>query len=101
MIAFGKGGGFRNCASVWYVESDRIILCYQDIASVVDAVSSFEKASTSILPHDCRDNALRFSVSRFQHEMEQYVNNKWGAFSSSKLSVIDFTSLFIYSVLTL
>ncbi len=85
VIAFGKGGALETVRPFGMSKATGLFFATQDIASVVDAVSSFEKASASILPHDCRDNALRFSVSRFQQEMEQYVNNKWGAFSRSKM----------------
>ncbi|HAT3731672.1 TPA: glycosyltransferase family 4 protein [Serratia marcescens] len=84
VIAFGKGGSLETIRPFGESKATGLFFPTQEIAAIVDAVSSFEKISTSILPQDCRDNALRFSVSRFQSEMEEYVNNKWNVFSGSK-----------------
>jgi hypothetical protein len=44
----------------------------QDVSSLIDAVS-FLTQKVIFMPKDCRENALRFSVERFQDEIKSYV----------------------------
>jgi len=48
---------------------------------VIQAVRQFELIHESILPADCRNNALRFSAERFHSELDDYIKDKWSAFS--------------------
>lgn len=81
VIAFGKGGvletirpyGERNPTGIFFAE--------QTVTSVIQAVRQFELIHKSILPADCRNNALRFSAERFHSELDDYIKDKWSAFS--------------------
>lgn len=81
VIAFGKGGvletirpyGERNPTGIFFAE--------QTVTSVIQAVRQFELIHESILPADCRNNALRFSAERFHRELDDYIKDKWSAFS--------------------
>jgi hypothetical protein len=50
---------------------------------VIAAVAQFE-AQTVITPENCRQNALRFSVSRFRTEFTQFVEQKYQEFCERK-----------------
>lgn len=85
VIAFGKGGSLETVRPYGEAKATGIFFEKQTVASVVEAIERFEGVCDSILPQDCRDNALRFSVSRFHQEMEAYVSEKWKAFSDAKM----------------
>ncbi|CAI1666385.1 GDP-mannose-dependent alpha-(1-6)-phosphatidylinositol monomannoside mannosyltransferase [Serratia proteamaculans] len=85
VIAFGKGGSLETVRPYGETKATGLFFEKQTVASVVEAIERFEGVCDSILPQDCRDNALRFSVSRFHQEMEIYVGDKWKAFSDAKV----------------
>ncbi|MFS7161566.1 glycosyltransferase family 4 protein [Serratia proteamaculans] len=85
VIAFGKGGSLETVRPYGETKATGLFFEKQTVASVVEAIERFEGVCDSILPQDCRDNALRFSVSRFHQEMEIYVGEKWKAFSDAKV----------------
>ncbi|CAI2785671.1 GDP-mannose-dependent alpha-(1-6)-phosphatidylinositol monomannoside mannosyltransferase [Serratia grimesii] len=85
VIAFGKGGSLETVRPYGETKATGLFFEKQTVTSIVEAIERFEDVCDSILPQDCRDNALRFSVSRFQHEMEIYVGEKWKAFSDAKV----------------
>lgn len=84
VIAFGKGGvletirpyGERNATGVFFSE--------QTAESLINAVRHFDKIKDSILPQDCRENALKFSAQRFHDELDEYIKTKWQAFNENK-----------------
>ncbi|CAI0796196.1 glycosyltransferase family 4 protein [Serratia grimesii] len=85
VIAFGKGGSLETVRPYGETKATGLFFEKQTVTSIIEAIERFEDVCDSILPQDCRDNALRFSVSRFQHEMEIYVGEKWKAFSDAKV----------------
>ena len=84
VIAFGKGGvletirpyGERNATGVFFSE--------QTAESLINAVRHFDTIKDSILPKDCRENALKFSAQRFHDELDEYIKTKWQAFNENK-----------------
>lgn len=85
VIAFGKGGSLETVRPFGVSKATGVFFANQTVTSVVEAIEHFENIESSILPQDCRDNALRFSVSRFHKEMEKYISDKWKVFNSSKM----------------
>lgn len=84
VIAFGKGGvletirpyGEKNATGVFFAE--------QTAESLIKAVRHFDKIQESILPLDCRENALKFSGERFHNELDKYIKTKWNEFNERK-----------------
>lgn len=84
VIAFGKGGvletirpyGERNATGVFFSE--------QTAESLINAVRHFDTIKDSILPKDCRENALKFSAQRFHDELDEYIKTKWHDFNERK-----------------
>ncbi|RJT41602.1 glycosyltransferase family 4 protein [Rahnella woolbedingensis] len=84
VIAFGKGGvletirpyGEKNATGVFFAE--------QTAESLIKAVHHFDTIQKSILPLDCRENALKFSAQRFHNELDEYIKTKWHDFNESK-----------------
>ncbi|AYZ32264.1 glycosyltransferase family 4 protein [Serratia sp. FDAARGOS_506] len=85
VIAFGKGGSLETVRPFGVSKATGVFFANQTVTSVVEAIEHFQNIESSILPQDCRDNALRFSVSRFHKEMEKYISDKWKVFNSSKM----------------
>lgn len=77
VIAFGKGGALETVNSNLTDNPTGAFFKYQDIQSIIESIDLFEKNQTLYLPENCRDNALRFSASRFRDEIDIYVKNKW------------------------
>jgi glycosyltransferase involved in cell wall biosynthesis len=75
VIAYGKGGALETVMST----GDRptgIFFGEQNVASLIHAVDRFERCADGFLPADCRLNAERFSVDRFNREFSQYMRNR-------------------------
>ena len=67
VIAYGRGGALetiRDGESGLFFEE-------QTPRSLMDAVFRFEEQEASFKPESCRENALRFSNERFDHEFQQ------------------------------
>lgn len=84
VIAFGKGGALETVRPYGVQGATGILFDQQTVADVINAVNQFESLEDSILPADCRANALRFSQERFQREMRNYVQEKWNLFEARK-----------------
>lgn len=77
VIAYGKGGALETVNSNLTCKPTGAFFKSQDIQSIIESIDLFEKNQTLYLPENCRDNALRFSDSRFRDEIDIYVKNKW------------------------
>lgn len=77
VIAFGKGGALETVNSDLSNHPSGIFFTQQSINSIIDAVNKFENQSNLYLPQNCRNNALKFSDSRFREELDKYVSHKW------------------------
>ncbi|CAI2398628.1 glycosyltransferase family 4 protein [Serratia marcescens] len=84
VIAFGKGGALETVRPHGVQAATGILFGQQNVVDVINAVKQFDNLEGSILPADCRANALRFSQERFQREMRDYVQEKWNLFEESK-----------------
>lgn len=80
VIAFGKGGVLETVIDQ---HSNRTGLFFkeQTVESLCGAVQEFETNRHLFLPVNCRSNAERFSVERFNTEFSNYVDLKWKYFS--------------------
>lgn len=76
IICFGKGGAretvINGKTGVYFNE--------QTVDSLLKAVNHFDVSQHKFEPHLIRENALRFSTSRFENEIKQYVNEKYRLF---------------------
>lgn len=84
VIAFGKGGALETVRPLNVDKPTGLFFEQQTAASLCQAVNDFEQLDGKIRAEDCRENALRFSVNRFQLEFDNYVKNKWELFDESK-----------------
>ncbi|OSN11953.1 glycosyl transferase family 1 [Lonsdalea iberica] len=84
VIAFGKGGALETVRPLGVDKPTGLFFEQQMAASLCQAVNDFEQLDGKLLAEDCRENALRFSVNRFQLEFDNYVKNKWELFDESK-----------------
>ncbi|MFP1761492.1 glycosyltransferase family 4 protein [Lonsdalea quercina] len=84
VIAFGKGGALETVRPLGVDKPTGLFFEQQTAASLCQAVNDFEQLDGKLLAEDCRENALRFSVNRFQLEFDNYVKNKWELFDESK-----------------
>ncbi len=70
LIAFGRGGArdiVRPLGSS--ARPTGVLFRQQTIASLAEAVDTFEGASPAIDPADCSDNAMRFAQNRFDQSL--------------------------------
>lgn len=84
VIAFRKGGSLETVRPIGVNKATGIFFDKQEVSSLIDAIEKFTKIEDMINPQDCRENATRFSVSRFQKEMSAYVETKWKEFCEAK-----------------
>ncbi|HCD7943394.1 TPA: glycosyltransferase [Klebsiella michiganensis] len=84
VIAYGKGGALETIISIEKEDPTGLFFYKQDVESLVEAISKFELSRDSILPENCRANALKFSAERFREEIKHYVEQKWKDFEDSK-----------------
>ncbi len=76
VIAYGKGGVLE---SIQGLDSDMptgVFFPEQTVEAIKKAVGYFETAEGNISPQACRENALRFSPSRFRREFKEYVESE-------------------------
>lgn len=84
VIAFGKGGALETVRPYGVDKPTGIFFDKQDVPSLIEAVSLFETNVHAFVPMHCRENALRFSVDRFQNEISEFIDNKWNEFNNIK-----------------
>ncbi|MDS7872447.1 glycosyltransferase family 4 protein [Klebsiella pasteurii] len=84
VIAFGKGGALETVRPYGVDKPTGIFFDKQDVSSLIEAVSLFESNVQAFVPMHCRENALRFSVERFQNEISEFIDNKWNEFKNIK-----------------
>ncbi|MFV5348171.1 glycosyltransferase family 4 protein [Acinetobacter soli] len=77
VIAFGKGGTLETVNSYNHSSPTGVFFYKQDINSIIEAIQLFEKKIEIFTPQNCRENSLRFSRQRFNHEFSEYVTKKW------------------------
>ena len=73
VIAFGKGGVLETVLGATVDHPTGVFFEAQTVESIVNAVHRFENIESKMQPALCRDNAMRFSVSRFRYEFSTHV----------------------------
>lgn len=76
VICFDKGGTRETVIN----KKTGVYFEKQNVDSLLSAVSNFESLQDVLEPKLVRENALRFSVPRFEQEMKQYVDEKYRLF---------------------
>lgn len=84
VIAFGKGGVLETIRPYGESNATGVFFAEQTTESLIQAVHHFDKIKDSILPRDCRENALKFSAQRFHDELDEYIKTKWHDFNERK-----------------
>jgi glycosyltransferase involved in cell wall biosynthesis len=79
VIAFGKGGVLETVCGLDHAYPTGVLYHEQSVASLIDAVQTFEANSPRITAQACRANAERFSQARFEQEMRQFVDLRLSA----------------------
>ncbi|MEX2113970.1 MAG: glycosyltransferase family 4 protein [Pirellulales bacterium] len=82
VIAFGQGGALETVRGLDGPTPTGHFFRDQTVDAVVDAVRTFEHESYRIQPAECRTNALRFGVERFQREFYRHTLAQISAFRS-------------------
>ena len=79
VIAFGKGGALETVRGCTGTDAPTGVFFFeQSTEAIVRAVQEFESDLSAYDPQTCRQNALRFSVSRFVEEFRSVVEGAWG-----------------------
>lgn len=75
VIAYGKGGALETVRDIDDSQLPTGIFFHQQTAaSIIEAVSRFEKTCNKILPESCRKNAESFSTEQFKQLFREYVD---------------------------
>lgn len=82
VIAFGKGGVLETVIETGEAATG-VFFLEQSVSSLCEAVARFERNRGNFIPKNCRCNAERFSVKRFNDEFSKYIKNKLYDFTES------------------
>ncbi|GGK34162.1 hypothetical protein GCM10010965_28860 [Caldalkalibacillus thermarum] len=83
VIAYGKGGVLETLRGLDAEKPTGVFFNKQTIASIIDAINTFEANEDQIKYQHCRENSLRFSPDRFRQEFSDFVNKKVEAFKET------------------
>jgi len=86
VIAFGKGGVRETVCGLEHAHPTGVLYPEQSVASLIEAVQTFETYSPRITAQACRANAERFSQARFEQEMRQFVDLRMSATRQTRQS---------------
>ena len=73
VIAFGRGGVLETINGLDSSIPTGVLFKEQNVSSLVDAVTCFERLRNDISPQECRSNSERFSAERFQREIGDFI----------------------------
>jgi glycosyltransferase involved in cell wall biosynthesis len=74
VIAFGKGGALETVRGLGqHTHPTGVFFTQQDVGSIQEAVARFSTQRDAILPSNCRENAMRFSVAEFRARYSAFV----------------------------
>ncbi|RMM81016.1 Glycosyl transferase, group 1 protein [Pseudomonas coronafaciens pv. coronafaciens] len=76
VIAFGKGGVLETVRGLDHPHPTGVFYRQQTVASLIAAVTEFEAEQARITPEACQANAERFSVLRFEQEIQAFVESR-------------------------
>ncbi|ODN17302.1 glycosyl transferase family 1 [Klebsiella pneumoniae] len=80
VIAFGKGGALETIRPLGVDKPTGLFFQKQTVADIIEAVTIFDNNFESFNLHDCRNNAEKFSVERFNNEILNYITDKYESF---------------------
>ncbi|BBJ79842.1 TPA: glycosyltransferase family 4 protein [Klebsiella pneumoniae] len=80
VIAFGKGGALETIRPLGVDKPTGLFFQKQTVADIIEAVTNFDNNFESFNLHDCRNNAEKFSVERFNNEILNYITDKYESF---------------------
>lgn len=86
VIAYGRGGVTESVRGLEQEQPTGVFFAEQTSPAIQGAVAEFERERARILPEACRENALRFGVSRFRREMTAFVETRWARFQAGDLA---------------
>jgi glycosyltransferase involved in cell wall biosynthesis len=76
VIAFGKGGALETVRGLGqHAQPTGVFFPQQDVRSIQDAVKRFSTQRDAILPSQCRENAMQFSVAEFRARYSTFVRD--------------------------
>ncbi|HEY4662923.1 MAG TPA: glycosyltransferase [Candidatus Humimicrobiaceae bacterium] len=79
VIGFGRGGLLETVS-----EGETGIFFYkQEYKDLIDAVIAFESCSGKFDNHKIRENALRFSRTRFENDLKKFLEEKYQEYSKT------------------
>jgi glycosyltransferase involved in cell wall biosynthesis len=81
VIAYGKGGVLETVIN----GESGLFFKEQSVTSLQNAIQTFEKMQFN--PKLIRENALQFSIERFEKEINEFVEEQYYAFIENKFSV--------------
>lgn len=87
VIAYGKGGALETIRGLDTPIPTGVFFREQRVESLLEAVMTFEASAGKIVPQACRENALRFSVKRFNAGFMACVQAAWHRFRQKRSSV--------------
>lgn len=87
VIAFGKGGALETVRDVSVSAPTGVFFDAQTVPALVEGVRRFERDGGGIRPEDCRANAERFSVNRFQKTLAAFIDQAWSGFQGPRADV--------------
>ncbi|HEY2980177.1 MAG TPA: glycosyltransferase, partial [Anaerolineales bacterium] len=83
VIAFGEGGATETVSGPEAGAPTGVFFSAQTVPAICDAVRDFERGRASFSIANCRRNAERFSVARFQREFQSFVSAAWAEHEST------------------
>lgn len=84
VIAFGKGGALETVRPLGVDSPTGVFFDEQTSLALCNAVEHFEMNSSLLVAGNCRKNAEKFSVQRFENEISAFVSEKWAEFIAQK-----------------
>jgi glycosyltransferase involved in cell wall biosynthesis len=82
VIAFGKGGALETVLGQATERPTGMFFMQQTVASLVQAIKTFERERDRFEPAACRENAQRFHVKRFREQFSVHVAEQWNEFQA-------------------
>lgn len=76
VIAYGKGGVLETVCDLTAKSPTGVFFQEQTSSALGEAIAFFEKNRERFIPENCRNNALRFSVERFQTEFRGFIEEQ-------------------------
>jgi glycosyltransferase involved in cell wall biosynthesis len=83
VIAYGKGGALETIKGLESEAPTGVFFAEQTVASLRQAVQTFEQNLHRFKPQTIRQNALRFNVERFRQEFLGFAEEQWQTFKRS------------------